>query len=51
MTLVSFAVLLLFFRPYQRRVLALVEWAVGSTRNLAWFMFIILSLPLALMLS
>ena len=49
-TLVSLAVLLLFFRPYQRRVLALVEWAVGSTRNLAWFMFIILSLPLALML-
>jgi sodium-dependent phosphate cotransporter len=49
-TLFSLLVLVLISRRYQRAVLGLVEWATASNRNLALFMFTILSVPLALML-
>jgi hypothetical protein len=49
-SLVSLVVLLLFFRRYERAVLAQVSWAVTSTRNLALFMFVILVLPLVFLL-
>jgi len=49
-TLVSLAVMLLFFRRYERIVLGLVEWATGSNRNLALFVFSILIFPAVLML-
>ncbi len=47
---ISLVVLLLFFRRYERAVLGLVEWAIGSNRNLALFMLAILFVPLILML-
>jgi sodium-dependent phosphate cotransporter len=49
-TLFSLLVLVLISRRYQRAVLGLVELATASNRNLALFMFTILSVPLALML-
>ena len=49
-TLVSLAVMLLFFRRYERAVLGLVEWATDSNRNLALFVFSILIVPAVLML-
>ena len=48
-TLVSLVVLLLFYRRYERGVLALVEWAVTSNRNLALLVSVILLLPLVLL--
>ena len=47
--LVSLVVMLLFFRPYERWVLALVQWATSSNRNLALFVFSILVVPAVLM--
>ena len=49
-TLVSLAVMLLFFRRYERMVLGLVEWATDSNLNLALFVFSILIVPAVLML-
>jgi Na+/phosphate symporter len=49
-TLLSFLVLILISRRYQRAVLGLVEWTTASNRNLALFMFTILAVPLVLML-
>jgi sodium-dependent phosphate cotransporter len=49
-TLVSLVVLILAFRPYERAMLNLVEWATATNRNLALFMFSILIVPLLLML-
>jgi Na+/phosphate symporter len=49
-TLVSLAVMLLFFRRYERAVLRLVEWATDSNRNLALFGFCILVVPAVLSL-
>ena len=49
-TPVSLAVMLLFFRRYERAVLGLVEWATDSNRNLALFVFSILIVPAVLML-
>ena len=48
-TLVSLVVMLLFFRRYERWVLALVQWATASNRNLALFVFSILVVPAVLM--
>ena len=48
-TLVSLVAMLLFFRRYERMVLALVEWATDSNRNLALFVFSILLVPAVLM--
>ena len=49
-TLVSLAVMLLFFRRYERLVLGLVEWVTDSNLNLALFVFSILIVPAMLML-
>jgi hypothetical protein len=46
--LVSLAVMLLFFRQYERWLLRLVEWSTESNRNLAVFVFSILVLPAVL---
>jgi len=46
--LVSLAVMLLFFRQYERWMLRLVEWSTESNRNLAVFVFSILVLPVVL---
>ncbi len=48
-TLVSLAILLLFFRRYERAMLSLVEWATATNRNLALFMVTIMVLPLVLL--
>ncbi len=48
-TLVSLGVMLLFFRPYERWVLALVQWTTSSNRNLALFVVSILVVPAVLM--
>ena len=47
-TMVSLAVMLLFFRRYERWLLRLVEWSTESNRNLAVFVFSILLLPAVL---
>ncbi len=49
-TMVSFVVLILIFRPYQRAMLGVVEWASISNRNLAVFMSAVLFVPLVLVL-
>jgi sodium-dependent phosphate cotransporter len=48
--LVSLAVLVLFFRPYERAMLGVVDWATASNRNLALFIATILCMPLVLLL-
>lgn len=48
-TLISLVVLILAFRPYERAMIHLVEWAAANNRSLAWFMFSILIVPLLLM--
>jgi sodium-dependent phosphate cotransporter len=47
---VSLAILLLFFRQYERGVLALVQHTTASNRNLALFLAAILVVPLLLLL-
>ena len=49
-TLVSLAVLVLFFRPYERAMLDVVDRATASNRNLALFIVTILCVPLVLLL-
>jgi hypothetical protein len=46
--LISLAVMLLFFRQYERWLLRLVEWSTESNWNLAVFVFSILVLPAVL---
>lgn len=47
--LVSLPILLLFYRPYERAVLRVVEIIGASRRNLAIFLLVIFGLPIALM--
>jgi Na+/phosphate symporter len=47
---VSLVILLLFFRRYERGVLALVELTTASNRNLGIFLAAILVVPLLLLL-
>jgi hypothetical protein len=49
-TLVSLVVLVLFFRPYERAMLNVVDWTTASNRNLALFIVTILCVPLVLLL-
>jgi sodium-dependent phosphate cotransporter len=48
-TLVSLVVLLLFYRPYERAMLRLVEWSIATNRNLALFIVVIMVAPLVLL--
>ncbi len=49
-SLLSVLVLLLISRPYERAVLATVQWSLATNRNLVFFMGIILAVPLLLLL-
>ncbi len=47
--LVSSVVLVIFYRRYQRSILAFVSWATATNRNMALFMFFIFVIPILLM--
>ena len=50
MVIVSALVLTLVYRPYERAMLAHVNWTVDSSRNLVFFAILILIVPIALLL-
>ncbi len=47
--LVSSVLLVIFYRRYQRSILAFVSWATATNRNMALFMFFIFVIPILLM--
>jgi hypothetical protein len=47
-TLISLAILVAVYRPYQRSTLHFVNWITARNRNLAIFMAAILAIPVIL---
>jgi Na+/phosphate symporter len=48
-TIVSFIILMTFYRYYERATLQFVNWSMANTRNLAIFMTVILVVPVILL--
>jgi hypothetical protein len=48
--IVSIVILATVYYPYERAMLTFVNWVMAENRNLAFFMMVILVLPLILLL-
>lgn len=49
-TIMSLLILIVFYRSYQRVMLEFVSWVTASNRNLIFFMIVIFSVPITLIL-